>query len=108
MDIVQSRSMQNQNTISNNNNNNNENRRDVNSSSEQALRKKRDLEKYNRVKLKKSDINDVLVPSKNYALVQKSDSCTVAYYTPVNTRKGKREVAKSYSYTSNAVPSKNI
>jgi len=67
-----------------------------------------DTDKYNRVSLQKSDIDDVLVPSRNYTLVQKSDSSSVAYYSSNNALNRNSEIVtpRSYSYTTNAYPSR--
>ncbi|ORX45994.1 hypothetical protein BCR36DRAFT_405853 [Piromyces finnis] len=66
-------------------------------------------DKYSRITLQKSDFDDVLVPSRNYTLVQKSNSSSVAYYSQNNTPNRNSEilVPRNYGYTTNAYPSRN-
>ncbi|KAG4094728.1 hypothetical protein H8356DRAFT_1276922 [Neocallimastix lanati (nom. inval.)] len=80
----------------------NVNRRDINGS---PIRNSTviDSDQYNRVTLQKSDIADVLVPSRNYTLVQNSNRSSVAYYSQDNGGHNKREryISRNFNYTSN-------
>jgi len=67
-----------------------------------------DTDQYNRVTLQRSDFSDVLVPSRNYTLVQKSNSSSVAYYSNDNALNNERYAQRSYSYTTNDFPPRNI
>ncbi|OUM67358.1 hypothetical protein PIROE2DRAFT_5219 [Piromyces sp. E2] len=64
-------------------------------------------DRYNRINLQKSDVDDVLVPSRNYTLVQKSNSSSVAYYSSNNAGNRNSELPRNYSYTTNVYPSRS-
>ncbi|ORX80686.1 hypothetical protein BCR32DRAFT_280323 [Anaeromyces robustus] len=68
-----------------------------------------DPEAYNRITLQKSDFADVLVPSRNYTLVQKSNSSSVAYYSSDNNNNNEnRYMPRNYSYTTNALSQRSL
>lgn len=86
----------------------NTNRRDVNGNP--VRYSTLDPEQFNRITLQKSDFADVLVPSRNYTLVQKSNHNSVAYYSQENNNinNNERYMQRNFNYTTNNYPPRTM